>query len=54
MIVMQMKGGYSMYLSKYYRVENIEKNSTSMKTQNLVIMDFLKGETLGRYGRLNK
>ena len=32
MIVRQMKGGYSIYLSKYYRVENIEKDSTSMKT----------------------
>lgn len=54
MVVRQMKGGYSMYLSKYYRVVNIEKNSTSMKTENLVIMDFLKGDTLDKYQRINK
>jgi len=54
MIVRQMKGGYSIYLSKYYRVQNIEKDSTSMKTEDLVIMDFLKGDTLDKYQRIKK
>lgn len=49
-----MKSGYSIYLPKYYRVENNSADVNLFRDDDTLIIDYLKGENLDEYATNNK
>lgn len=49
-----MKSGYSIFLPRYYKIENVESEYFELKSQEIILMDFIKGPTLKGYMENNE